>query len=103
MIVEAKNNCSKPLSATAKLDIIVLSLTDTPPQFEKLGYVFNVSENNEKFTHLGNLNVKATENLKSHKMELRILNDDHNAFTVDEKFNIKVRFKQSFRVPAFSG
>ena len=90
LIITATDNGDPRLSSTAQLDIIVLAVSDTPPKFGKLGYVFNITENNEVGATIGRIDITATENLKNNVIKTEILNDDHMAFSIDVKGNVKV-------------
>lgn len=92
LVIEAKDDGEPRLSSTTTLKIIVLSHTDTPPQFNKLGYTFNITENNEKNIALGQIIVRSTKNLVDKKIVVTVINDASNDFFVDGNNYLKVPF-----------
>ena len=85
LVVKATDNGNPKLSSTTKLQIIVLSASDTPPQFEKLSYLFSIEENNLIDSKFGELTVKTTENLKNKVVLTKILNGPTSIFKLDNK------------------
>lgn len=88
--IQAKDDGVPPLSSKTKLQVIVLSNTDTPPQFDKLGYSFNITENNEPNAVLGQIIVRSTKNLIDKKIIVTVINDVSNNFFVDGNNYLKV-------------
>jgi len=62
----------------------VLSVSDIPPKFDRLGYAFNITENNPDVA-VGSIAVTASKNLKDEKIIVSVINDESNLFIIDRK------------------
>ena len=65
-------------------------MKDTPPTFGKLGYVFDIAENNEIDVTVGVVGITISENLKDHIVSTEVMNDDSKSFSIDANGNLKV-------------
>lgn len=90
LIVTASDRGKPSLTTTTMLNIVILSTKDTPPQFDKLGYLFNITENNKIGEVIDKIKITATENLRGKSIQTMILNDERNAFSIDNNQEIKV-------------
>ena len=90
LIITASDNGTAQLSSKTHLDVFVLSVKDTPPKFKKLGYVFDIVENNKVEATVGVIDIIISENLKNHLVSTEVMNDDSESFLIDANGNVKV-------------
>lgn len=82
LVVKATDLGQPSLSAVTNLEIVVLTSTDTPPQFEELGYLFVIKENSPALTNVGTIAVKVADGLKDKTVMMKLLNDHGGMFTL---------------------
>ena len=90
LVIQASDNGEPALSSTTKLQVVVLSISDIPPKFDKLGYHFNITENNEANAMVGRILVEASANLKHEKIMVSVINDETKNFFIQQDV-LKVR------------
>ena len=90
LVIQAEDNGKSRLSTTTKLQVVVLSITDIPPKFDRLGYHFNITENNQANAQIGVIHVKASKNLKDERIVVSVINDDTKNFFIEGNV-LKVR------------
>lgn len=108
LVVKATDLGQPSLSAVTNLEIVVLTSTDTPPQFEELGYLFVIKENSPALTNVGTIAVKVADGLKDKTVMMKLLNDHGGMFTLknnvlqlQKPLDYEKKIKYSFSVKAW--
>lgn len=90
MKVTATDNGVPALRSSVRLQVLVLAETDTPPKFEKLGYEFEINENEPYGKVIGHIRVKTSNNLKDKRVNMQLINAAPGVFRLDNNGNLSV-------------